>query len=71
MNERLDRDHGSPYDRGGADSWYRRPPKPHFYAGPTGMSERFEEDQMTEEQIREYWRGYEDNEAAGDHKDWG
>ncbi len=27
--------HGSPYDRGSADSYYGRPRIPHYYAGAT------------------------------------
>ena len=30
-NERLDRGHGSPYDRGSADSYYSRTKSPHYY----------------------------------------
>jgi len=27
----FDRSHGSPFDRGAADSWYSRPQEPHWY----------------------------------------
>ena len=60
--ERLDREHGSPYDRGSADSWYGRNPRPHYYTGSSLMSERIEHDKMSEEEVKEYWRGFDDNE---------
>lgn len=66
----ISRTHGSPYDRGAADSWYRRSPVPHYWPNGTGHGQRVERADMTEEQISEYWRGYHDNEASGDHKEW-
>ena len=60
--------HGSPYDRGGADSYYRRPVSPHYY--PQGSYNGEVITDLTDEQIAEYYRGYEDNERSGDHKDW-
>ena len=30
---KYDSRHGSPFDRGSADSWYRRPRDPHFLPG--------------------------------------
>ena len=60
--ERLDREHGSPYDRGSADSWYGRNPRPHYYTGSSLMSERIEHEDMSEEEVKEYWRGFDDNE---------
>lgn len=62
--------HGGPWDRGSADSWYRRPFSPHYYVGATGSSTRVEKDQMTEEEIAAYAAGWDYNEACGDHKDW-
>jgi hypothetical protein len=60
--------HGSPYDRGGADSYYNRPVRPHYY--PEGSYHGEEVTDLTREELDEYLRGYEDNERAGDHKDW-
>ena len=60
--------HGSPYDRGGADSYYRRPIRPHYY--PEGSYHGEEVTELTQEQIDDYLRGYEDNEKAGDFKSW-
>jgi hypothetical protein len=51
--------HGSPFDRGSADSFYHRVPRPHYICDIRG--ERIEEHQMSAEQIAEYKAGYEDN----------
>ena len=65
---RLDRDHGSPYDRGSADSYYRRGRQPHYYRGATARSELVIE--LTEEELAEYHQGFDDNEASGNYKEW-
>ena len=62
--------HGSPYDRGGADSYYRRGYNPHYYKGDTGSSERVTLKAMTPDEIVAYTAGYNDNEDEGDYKDW-
>lgn len=62
--------HGSPYDRGSADSYYRRPYNPHYYKGDTGTSERVSLKDMTPEEIVAYTAGFRDNEAEGNFKDW-
>ena len=67
---KYDERHGGPYDRGGADSYYRRGYRPHYYVGNTGMSDRVEKEDMTPEEIEAYRAGYNDNEAAGDFKEW-
>mgnify|MGYP003644983302 FL=1 len=64
---RYDRGHGSPYDRGSADRYYRRSFKPHFYTGGTRMSTQICLEDMTNIQIQEYRQGYEDQ---TDEKDW-
>ena len=63
--------HGGPYDRGGADSYYRRGCKPHYYVDGTHNSDRIESYAMTDEEIQSYIRGYNENEADGNFKDWG
>lgn len=68
---KYDDRHGGPYDRGGADSYYRREFRPHYYVGDTYSSHRIEEKDMTKEEIEAYSAGYEDNEKAGMFKDWG
>lgn len=62
--------HGGPWDRGSADSYYRRGANPHFYVGGTGTSDRINKSEMTEEQIEEYYAGYAYNEAQGDYKEY-
>jgi len=66
---KYDERHGGPYDRGMADSYYRRPFKPHYYTGDNGPDTLFtkcvEEAEMTAEEIEAYTAGYRDNEAAG------
>ena len=66
---RLDREHGSPYDRGSADSYYRRGRNPHYYKGATARSDLVVE--LTAEELAEYHQGFDDNEASGNFKDWG
>lgn len=66
---RLDRGYGSPYDRGGADSYYRRGRKPHYYMNETYRSQRITE--LTEAEIAEYNAGFDENEANENFKDYG
>ena len=67
----FDTRHGGPYDRGGADYWYRRPYDPHYYEGATYSSKRIEKADMTPEELAAYRAGYCEAEAAGDQKDYG
>jgi hypothetical protein len=60
--------HGGPYDRGSADSYYRRRREPHYYEGGSYTSKRIVD--LTAEEIAEYNLGYDNNEAFGDHKDY-
>lgn len=66
----VDKTHGMPFDRGGADSYYRRGAEPHYWPEGTGNGYRVEECDMTPRQVKEYILGYEYNESLGDHKDW-
>ena len=68
---KFDERHGGPFDRGGADFWYRRGYEPHYYKGADFPSECVEKDQMTGEELAAYRAGYELAEAAGDQKDYG
>ena len=71
MRSYYDARHGGPFDRGTADSWYKRGRNPHFYRGASYDSPIVEEKDMTEKQISEYWAGYDDNEADTSlRKDW-
>ena len=68
---RLDRGHGSPYDRGSADSYYQRSFRPHYFVGETYNSDEIQQSEMTFEEIEEYIRGWRENQAAQNFKDWG
>ena len=60
--------HGGPFDRGSADSFYRRIPCPHYLCEIRG---RIEAHEMTEEQIAEYKAGYENNQKqTGNRKNY-
>jgi len=66
-----DRRHGGPFDRGMADSYYRRGRFPHFYVGATGTSELLEEEQMSEAELNAYHAGFSYNEnVEQDYKEW-
>ena len=67
----MNKTHGSPYDRGSADAYYRRSRQPHYYNGPTYNSDRIKQGLMTAEEIAEYNLGYNEQVASGDFKDWG
>jgi hypothetical protein len=73
MKNKIQHDtrHGGPYDRGSADSYYRRGMNPHYYVGATGFSPLIEEANMTPEEIEAYEDGFMDNERDGDFKDYG
>ena len=62
-------DHGDPFDRGSADSYYHRPRRPHK-GGVGGDSGSMKID-LTPQEIADYMDGYDWNEANGDKKDWG
>lgn len=62
--------HGGPYDRGAADSWYRRPFNPHYYEGAAYQS-REVPCREGSENWKAYKEGYDDNERDGLYKDWG
>jgi hypothetical protein len=66
----IDRRNGGPYDRGGADSYYRRGFDPHYFLGNTGQSLRIGVEGMTARQIAEYRMGFLDNEDDGNFKEW-
>ena len=65
----MNKEHGSPYDRGSADAYYRRPIKPHFYLNQdVGFSEPVYK--LTTEQEMEYLQGYWEQQKSGDFKDY-
>ena len=56
--------HGGPYDRGAADSWYRRPRNPHYFEGATDSSPIVHKDDMTPEEVEAYNKGFDENEGS-------
>jgi hypothetical protein len=69
--EEFDQFHGSPFDRGSADSYYGRRQDPHWYPQGTYKGTRVESQDMSMAQLRAYYAGYDFNEEFGDKKNWG
>jgi hypothetical protein len=61
-------EHGNPFDRGSADSYYGRGRSPHKggVGGGTGSVKL----NLTPREIADYMAGYDWNEANGDKKAW-
>jgi len=60
------------YERGVADSYYRRPPHPHYMTlGSTCSPLNMEVTNLTPEELEAYNNGYKDNANNGDFKDYG
>ena len=66
----YDKRHGGPWDRGSADSYYRRPFRPHYFESGTYSSKEIIPVSGSPE-YEAYKAGFYDNEDAGDFKDWG
>lgn len=66
----MNKNHGSPYDRGSADSYYRRGRQPHWYPEGTGHGERVTEERMSAAEIAEYHAGFDRNEQIRYFKEW-
>lgn len=62
--------HGSPFDRGSADSYYHRGRDPHYYPNGTGNAPRISGSMLTPEEVEAYNAGYDYNEEFGDKKEW-
>jgi hypothetical protein len=56
------------YRQGSADSWYSRGYHPRIYVGTPGRL--VVASAMSPEEIRDYRRGFDDNELHGDKKEW-
>ena len=65
----FDREHGSFFDRGAADSYYHRGRDPHRGGVGGGSGPRIPA--ITVEEMEAYHAGYDYNEQYGDKKDWG
>ena len=63
MRTYFDARPGGPYDRGTADSWYKRGRSPHFFRGASYDSPMVEEKDMTPFELKEYNAGFDDNES--------
>ena len=61
--------HGSLFDRGGADSYYGRDRNPHWWPLGTGNGEMIVK--LNQKEIDEYNAGYDENEKHGHKKDYG
>lgn len=61
----YDTRHGGPYDRGRADSYYRRPFSPHYFKGGSYESKPIRE--LTEAELAAYTAGYTENDS---YKNW-
>jgi len=62
--------HGSPFDRGAADSYYGRGRDPHYY--PNGSYNGEPVVELTAEELDAYNAGFDHNELVlRDFKDWG
>tara|TARA_B100001057_G_scaffold287934_1_gene287983 strand:+ start:382 stop:612 length:231 start_codon:yes stop_codon:yes gene_type:complete len=62
--------HGGPFDRGAADSYYRRGITPHFFTGSTNISPYIDSGGMTDDELDAYHAGYRYNQEQGDFKEW-
>ena len=60
--------HGNPFDRGSADSYYGRTPCPH--KGGVGGQSGPRIEQLTQEERAAYMAGYDWNEEQGDKKNY-
>ena len=70
MNKKHDKRHGGPFDRGSADSYYRRGQSPHYYKGGTATSEKVLAEDMTKDELEAYCAGWRENEELGDFKEY-
>jgi hypothetical protein len=66
----YDQYHGSPFDRGSADSYYHRARNPHK-GGSGGQFGFTPITDLTPAEVEAYHAGYDYNEQFGDKKDWG
>lgn len=60
--------HGGLFDRGSADSYYRRPRDPHYYLEGSYNGPKITD--LNKAEIAAYMAGYDYNEQHGDFKNW-
>ena len=63
-------EHGDPFDRGSADSYYGRIRCPHKGGVGGNSGPRVESNGMSLQEIADYGAGYNYNEATGDKKNY-
>ena len=56
--EEINKKHGGPFDRGGADFYYHRDFDPHYWPEGTGNGTRVEQKDMTLAEQAEYLLGW-------------
>lgn len=69
--DRTDRGHGSPYDRGTADAYYQRQFRPHYFVFDTYQSYEYTQDEMSAIEIDEYTDGWNHQIKVGIFKQYG
>ena len=62
--------HGSPFDRGSADSYYGRMRNPHKGGVGGDSGPRVESNEMSLQEIADYGAGYNYNESTGERKQY-
>jgi hypothetical protein len=62
MMDKYDKRHGGAFDRGSADSYYRRGRNPHYFTGATYSTPKVEGHLMSADDIEAYNAGYDYNE---------
>lgn len=60
--------HGGPYDRGSADSYYRRQYEPHYFTGGTMATPKVTH--LTSIELAAYKAGYDENEMEKNFKEY-
>ena len=68
---KYSKEHGDPFDRGSADSYYGRKRNPHIGGVGGNSGPHIGISLMSVEEIEAYHAGYDDNEESGEKKDWG
>ena len=58
MTLEINKKHGGPFDRGGADFYYHRDFDPHYWPEGTGHGTRVEKTDMTLAEQTEYFLGW-------------
>ena len=61
--------YGSPYDRGSADAYYSYPQHPHCYKNIDGKRIYYSEIDMTADEVRDYYIGYNTTTDRKDYRD--